>query len=87
MRANPTTRATHECEILDGQGMRVLPRQLPVGVAHLPFSGYHGLISRAPTRRPAGTPGWGPRRGRISGQFNSWRVAATEWPAGFPLQT
>ena len=58
MRANPTTRLTHECEILQGQGMRVLPRHLPVGVAHLPFSGYQGLISRAPTRRPAsGTPG------------------------------
>jgi circadian clock protein KaiC len=58
MRANPTTRLTHECETLEGQGMRVLPRHLPVGVAHLPFSGYQGLISRAPTRRPAtGTPG------------------------------
>jgi circadian clock protein KaiC len=58
MRANPTTRLTHECEILEGQGMRVLPRHLPVGVAQLPFSGYQGLISRAPTRRPgAGKPG------------------------------
>jgi circadian clock protein KaiC len=58
MRANPTTRLTHECEIVEGRGMRVLPRHLPVGVAHLPFSGYQGLISRAPTRRPAGgTPG------------------------------
>jgi hypothetical protein len=38
--------------------MRVLPRHLPVGVAHLPFSGYQGLISRSPTWRPAaGTPG------------------------------
>ena len=52
MRANPTTRATHECEILNGQGMRVLPRQLPVGIAQVPFSGYQGLISRGPTRRP-----------------------------------
>jgi circadian clock protein KaiC len=58
MRANPTTRLTHECEILEGQGMQVLPRHLPVGVAHLPFSGYQGLISRAPTRHPApGIPG------------------------------
>ena len=57
MRANPTTRLTHECEILEGQGMRVLPRQLPVGVAHLPFLSYQGLISRAPTRRPAGAAG------------------------------
>src|SRR4029078_12630350 len=31
MRANPTTRTTHECEILDGLGLRVLPRQLPTG--------------------------------------------------------
>ena len=50
MRANPTTRTTFECEILDGRGMRVLPRHLPVGVAQLPFSGYQGLISRSPTR-------------------------------------
>ena len=52
MRANPTTRTTFECEILDGRGMRVLPRHLPVGVAQLPFSGYQGLISRSPTRHP-----------------------------------
>lgn len=52
MRANPTTRVTHECEILDGAGMRILPRQLPVGGGQYPFSGYQGLISRAPTRRP-----------------------------------
>jgi circadian clock protein KaiC len=50
MRANPTTRATHECEVVNGQGMRVLPRQLPVG--KLPFSGYEGLVSRSPSRRP-----------------------------------
>ncbi len=30
MRANPVDRVTHECEILDGKGMRVLPRALPV---------------------------------------------------------
>jgi hypothetical protein len=52
MRANPTTRVTHECEILDGQGMRILPRHLPVAAPPLPFSGYRGLISRAPTRYP-----------------------------------
>jgi circadian clock protein KaiC len=50
MRANPTTRATHECEILAGRGMRVLPRHLPVGIAQVPFSGYQGLISRSPAR-------------------------------------
>ena len=52
MRGNPTTRITHECEILDGKGMRVLPGRLPVRKARLPFSDYRGLISRAPTRQP-----------------------------------
>ena len=58
MRANPTTRATFECEILDNQGMRVLPRQLPSGVQQAPFSRYQGLISRGPTRwlDSGGTP-------------------------------
>jgi KaiC/GvpD/RAD55 family RecA-like ATPase len=56
MRANPCSRLTHECEILDGHGLRVLPRHLPVGVAHLPFSAYRGLISRGPTRRSPETP-------------------------------
>ena len=50
MRANPTTRATFECEVLNNKGMRVLPRQLPPGSGPLPFSRYQGLISRAPTR-------------------------------------
>ena len=51
MRSNPTHRMTYECEVLDGQGMRVLPRHLPLAVPQ-PFSRYQGLISRAPTRRP-----------------------------------
>ena len=51
MRANPTIRTTHECEVIDGQGMRVLPRVIP-GAAPLPFSGYLGLISRSPERGP-----------------------------------
>src|SRR5262249_61568852 len=46
MRANPTSRVTHECEILDGQGMRVLPRQVPPRA--LPLGSYFGVISRAP---------------------------------------
>ena len=57
MRANPTTRVTHECEVVDGQGLRVLPRQLPVRIAPRPFSGYQGLISRSPTRRPGDAAG------------------------------
>lgn len=48
MRGNPTSRVTHECEIVDGQGMRVLPRQVPP--AALAFGNYFGLISRAPER-------------------------------------
>jgi circadian clock protein KaiC len=50
MRANPNTRATHECEILHGQGMRVLPRQIPAPMVR-PFSSYLNLISRNPARR------------------------------------
>ena len=49
MRANPNPRSTHECEILDGKGLRVLPREIPVGA--LPFSSYQNLISRNPARR------------------------------------
>lgn len=52
MRANPTSHVTHEVEIVDGQGMRVLPRRLPVPSAHVGFAAYGGLISRAPTRVP-----------------------------------
>jgi circadian clock protein KaiC len=52
MRANPTTRITHECEILNAVGLRVLPRRLPIGAGPHPFSGYQGLISRSPERRP-----------------------------------
>jgi len=49
MRANPNTRSTHECEIVDGKGLRVLPREIPAGA--LPFSSYQNLISRNPARR------------------------------------
>ena len=51
MRSNPNTRSTHECEILDGQGLHVLPRQIPGPRAHHPFSSYQNLISRAPVRQ------------------------------------
>ena len=57
MRANPVDRVTHECEVINGQGLRVLPRTLPM--PSQPFSTYAGLISRAPTRRlrePEGVP-------------------------------
>ena len=51
MRGNPNARGTHECEILDGQGMRVLPREIPAPMVR-PFSSYLNLVSRNPTRRP-----------------------------------
>jgi hypothetical protein len=35
--------------------MRVLPRKLPVALPKAAFSDYHGLISRAPERRPPAT--------------------------------
>ena len=50
MRGNPNGRATHECEILNGVGMRVLPREIPASIAR-PFSAYLNLISRNPVRR------------------------------------
>jgi circadian clock protein KaiC len=50
MRANPTSRVTYECEVIDGAGMRVLPRRVPA--AALPFSAYRNLLSRSPERRP-----------------------------------
>ena len=50
MRANPNTRATHECEIQNGLGMRVLPRQIPSPMSQ-PLSSYQNLISRNPARR------------------------------------
>jgi circadian clock protein KaiC len=52
MRANPTIRTTHECEVVDGQGMRVLARQLPAATS--PFSAYQSLIARTPARRRGG---------------------------------
>ena len=52
MRAMPTSRTTHECEIVNGQGMKVLPRPLRAALPVVPFAGYLGLISRSPERRP-----------------------------------
>jgi circadian clock protein KaiC len=49
MRGNPNARETHECEILDGQGMRVLPDRIPADKAR-PFASYLNLISRNPAR-------------------------------------
>jgi len=50
MRAMPTSRTTHECEIVNGHGMKVLPLAIAGALPVVPFSGYLGLISRAPER-------------------------------------
>lgn len=51
MRANPADRTTRECEVVNGHGMRVLPRQLPgVATSRTPFAGSHGLVARSPER-------------------------------------
>jgi hypothetical protein len=51
MRANPTIHVTREAEIVEGIGMRILPRE--AGLLPTPmFADHHGLISRAPERRP-----------------------------------
>jgi len=47
MRANPCDRMTHECEVVNGQGMRVLDRTM---LPQLPFARYTSLLSRAPER-------------------------------------
>jgi circadian clock protein KaiC len=52
MRAMPTNRSTHECEVVNGRGMKVLPRPITGALPIVPFAGYLGLISRAPERRP-----------------------------------
>lgn len=52
MRANPVNRTTREFEIVAGQGMRVLPRELPGAAPRMAFSAYQGLIARSPERRP-----------------------------------
>lgn len=49
--ADKIRRASHEVEITDGNGMRVLPRELPAAVSKSTFSRYQSLISRAPERR------------------------------------
>jgi circadian clock protein KaiC len=50
-RAMPTSRTTYECEVVDGRGLRVLPRAVPVALPAVPFARYYGLVSRAPERR------------------------------------
>ncbi len=56
MRANAVMRTTRECEIVDGEGFRVLPRDLSGTLPPSAFGAYRNLISRAPERRPEATP-------------------------------
>jgi circadian clock protein KaiC len=49
-RGNPVSRTTHEVEIVNGQGIRVLPRAIPP-IPAAPFASYRGLIARSPERR------------------------------------
>lgn len=59
MRSNPVDRFTHECEVTNGRGMRVLPRRLPSALPRDAFSAYYGLISRSPERRAPHSPATG----------------------------
>ena len=58
MRANAFDRTTRECEVVNGQGMRVLPRQIPPGATRrLAFWEYFGLVARSPERHAAQSRG------------------------------
>ena len=56
MRSNPVIRRTHECEVVDGKGLRVLAHELPAPTSQS-FSSYDSLVSRAPERRRAAASG------------------------------
>jgi KaiC/GvpD/RAD55 family RecA-like ATPase len=56
MRGSPIIRRTHECEITEGAGLRVLPQALDGAAPILPFAAYYGLVSRAPERHTAHAP-------------------------------
>lgn len=69
-RANPAISADQaggyaleRCFVVNGQGLHVLPRKLPVGSYQIPLSGYQGLISRAWMRRSRQLRKHTPRRG------------------------
>lgn len=49
MRGNPNSRETHECEIVNGRGLHVLPNPIPADLVR-PFGSYQNLVSRNPTR-------------------------------------
>jgi circadian clock protein KaiC len=58
MRANEFDRTTRECEVVNGKGMRVLPREIPAGAARrLAFWEYNSLVARSPERRSSQSGG------------------------------
>jgi len=58
MRANAFDRTTRECEVVNGEGMRVLLREIPPGAARKrAFWEYYGLVARSPERRAEQSPG------------------------------
>jgi circadian clock protein KaiC len=58
MRANAFDRTTRECEVVNGQGMRVLPREIPPGATRrLAFWEYYSLVARSPERHSSQTRG------------------------------
>ena len=53
MRANKFDRTTRECEVVDGRGMHVLPREIPPSArVRLAFWEYNSLVARSPERHP-----------------------------------
>ena len=55
MRANAFDRTTRECQVVDGQGMRVLPREIaPSAARRLAFWEYFSLVGRSPERHGRG---------------------------------
>jgi len=58
MRANEFDRTTRECEVVNGKGMRVLPREIPAGATHrLAFWEYNSLVARSPARHASQSRG------------------------------
>lgn len=53
MRGNPVDRITHECEFVDGGGLRMLARELHAVHPRRALHEHFGLLSRAPERRPS----------------------------------
>jgi KaiC/GvpD/RAD55 family RecA-like ATPase len=41
-RGNPLSRTTHEVEIVNGEGMRVVPRAIQAALPIVPFAGTTG---------------------------------------------